>query len=324
MKPFFYILLFLLLFLIAGFSCSSSKQTQSETREEVESNAPVIVPDTFVLPQIPASINNADERAQYLVMHFWDRFDFTDRKLIDRPDITEQAFVDYINTLHYAPAEVTAESLHYTLNMAKVDEVVYQYFVSLFEKYLYDPNSPFRNDELYLTVLKEVVQSSLLTEEMHSRYEFQLEMSMKNRVGQKATNFIYTLASGQSNPLYNLKSEFTLLIFFNPGCATCEAVIAQLNKSNELNEALSLNTPTRTMLTILTIYPGEDHNQWIAYLPQMPGRWMHAYDKEKAVLHKKLYDIKAFPTLYLLDKEKNVILKDTSVEAIESFFSLNG
>src|SRR5690554_7240316 len=83
-------------------------------------------------------------------------------------------------------------------------------------------------------------------------------MVMKNRVGQRASDFAYTLPSGQSYHLHELKSEYTLLLFSNPGCSTCEAVIKRLNQSKELNEALSFNTSVRTMLTILTIYPDSD------------------------------------------------------------------
>lgn len=323
MKQLLLMVSFVLLMLMTGFSCSSSKRTQSETHGEMEAMSPIIVADTFVLPLIPESLTKSDDRAKFLVMHFWDRFDFTDNNLIGRPDITEQAFVDYINILLYVPQEDAAESLRYTLHRAKVDTAMYQHFIALFEKYFYDPNSPFRNDTYYLPVLKEVVQSPLLTRELMARYEFQLEMAMKNRVGDKASDFIYTLPSGQSYALYQLKSEFTLLMFSNPGCATCEAVTNKLNNSKSLNEAMSLNNPTRSMLTILTIYPGNDLDEWNAHLPQMPDRWVHGYDKEKRIIHKTLYDIKAFPTLYLLDRDKNVILKDTSIEAIESFFSIS-
>jgi len=54
----------------------------------------------------------------------------------------------------------------------------------------------------------------------------------------------------------------------------------------------------------------------------MPAQWIHAYDKGMEITQRRLYDIKAIPTLYLLDKEKKVLLKDTSVEALESFFSV--
>ncbi len=39
-------------------------------------------------------------------------------------------------------------------------------------------------------------------------------------------------------------------------------------------------------------------------------RWINGYDKELTVLERELYDLKAMPTLYLLDKDKKVLLKD--------------
>jgi len=116
-----------------------------------------------------------------------------------------------------------------------------------------------------------LVKSPLLSEEEVSRYAFQLEMALKNLVGQKANDFHYTLASGQSFSLYDLKSEYTLLIFANPGCPTCESVIAQLNNSKPLNDALAMNTPTRTMLTVLTIYPDKDLSEMACPLDANAG-----------------------------------------------------
>jgi hypothetical protein len=41
-----------------------------------------------------------------------------------------------------------------------------------------------------------------------------------------------------------------------------------------------------------------------------------------AITRERLYDIKAIPTIYLLDSDKKVLLKDSSIEAVESFFSI--
>ena len=305
----------------ATISCSSSK-TQSETRADIAEPRQSIVSDTIVLPVIPEALTDPGDRAKYLSLHFWDRFDFTDRKLLGRPEITEQAFVDYINILPLLSKEVADKSLLYTLGKVETDTLFYRHFASLFDKYFYDPNSPFRNEEYYLPVLQQLVQSSLLPEEDVSRYVFQLDMALKNRIGQKANDFYYTLESGLTFSLYELKSEYTLLMFSNPGCPTCEAVMARLNGSKPLNDALAMNTTSRTMLTILTLYPDNNLTEWYKYLPEMPVKWIHAYDKGMEVTQRKLYDIKAIPTLYLLDKDKKVILKDSSIEAIESFFSV--
>lgn len=307
---------------VVALSCRSSKKAQSESLEIISAAVQTVVPDTFVLPYVPETMRNPDARARYLVMHYWDRYDFTDRNLILRPEIAEQAFADYINIFNYVQKEDIEATLAYMLNRAETDTVVYAHFVSLYEKYLYDPNSPFRNEDNYLSVLNEVVRSPLLTEEEKSRYAFQLEMAMRNRIGQSATDFTYTTASGQSFRLFDLKSEYTLLIFTDPGCFSCVSATEYLRNSGPLNNALALNSPTRTMLTVLALYLETDLEAWRAHLPEMPSLWLNAYDKGEEINKKKLYDTKAIPSLYLLDKDKKVILKDAPVEVVESFFSV--
>ena len=243
---------------------------------------------------------------------------------MERPEITEQAFVDYINILGYVPKERADESLLYTLEKASVDTVMYDHFAMLFDKYLYDLHSPFRNEEMYLSVLEKLIASPLIAEERRAILVFQQEMALKNRVGQKAANFEYTLASGKSYALYDLESEYTVLLFSNPGCRTCETVIARLHESKALNRALSLNTPARTMLTLVTVYPDEDLDEWLEHLDTMPAAWIHGYDKGMRITRETRYDIRAIPSIYLLDKDKMVILKDTSIETLESFFSTGG
>ncbi|WP_298653856.1 DUF5106 domain-containing protein [uncultured Proteiniphilum sp.] len=323
MKHIFSIIALVGLILIIGLSCLSRKKAQSEPLAEKDTPAQTVVPDTFVLPQVPGTIRDSEERARYLVMHYWDRFDFADRNLIRRPEITEQAFVDYINILGYVPEENINASLAYTLDKAETDTMMYLHFIELFEKYLYEPNSPFRNEEYYLPVLQKAVNSPLLEEESRSRYGFQLDMAMRNRIGERTNDFSYTISSGQSFRLYDLKSEYTLLMFTDPGCSTCAAVTERLGQSKALNDALGLNRPARTMLTVLALYPDNNLEEWNAHLAGIPAGWVYAYDKSGEITGKRLYDIKAFPTLYLLDRDKKVILKDTSVETIESFFSIN-
>ncbi|MDO5663782.1 MAG: DUF5106 domain-containing protein [Bacteroidia bacterium] len=321
MNQYFFKSVFVLIAVLAIYSCSSSKKAQSDVPEEDSPiQTQIIVPDTFVLPDVPTEITNPDARAAYLVMHYWDRFDFADEKLILRPEITEQAFVDYINILSYVSLDKAKKSLNYTLKKAEINHTMYQHFGTLFDKYFYDANSPFRNEEFYIPVLQELVKSDFISETDKSNYQFQLDMVMKNRVGQTANDFSYTLASGESQKLHSIKTEYLILMFSNPGCSTCTSVINALTKSPALNQAFSMNSSSRTMITALTVYPDADINEWVTHLPQMPANWIHSYDKGMVITQKKLYDIKAIPTLYLLDKDKKVILKDTSIEAIEAFF----
>ena len=54
---------------------------------------------------------------------------------------------------------------------------------------------------------------------------------------------------------------------------------------------------------------------------EFPAGWMDGYDAGQRLTREQVYDLKAMPTLYLLDAEKRVILKDASFEQVEERLS---
>lgn len=58
-------------------------------------------------------------------------------------------------------------------------------------------------------------------------------------------------------------------------------------------------------------------------MKEIPDTWINGYDKTGLVNDKQLYDLKALPTLYLLDREKKVILKDVTIEVIIDYLTKN-
>ncbi len=305
-------------------SCQSQiqKQEPGKTNEDTvdATQTQAIVPDTFVLPVIPASITNAEKRAEFLTMHYWDRFDFTDNDLLLRPEITEQAFADFINILSYVSNDWATKSIKHMLQKIESNSNSYSHFLQLYEKYLYEPNSPFLNEEYYIPVLETTVNSKILTDTSKSRYLFQLDLAKKNRVGQIANNFTFTLLSGKKGTLYDINSKYTILMFINPGCRMCAEVVDALKSSNEVNTALAKKSALKSELSIITVYPDDDLNEWLKYLPDMPSLWINSYDAERKITNDTIYDLKAIPTIYLLDNDKRVIFKDAKVERILEFF----
>ena len=52
--------------------------------------------------------------------------------------------------------------------------------------------------------------------------------------------------------------------------------------------------------------------------------WVNGYDKTFAIKEQQLYDLKAIPTLYLLNKDKTVLLKDAPAQTIEEYLLMKG
>ena len=144
-------------------------------------------------------------------------------------------------------------------------------------------------------------------------YEYDLEMARQNRVGRTANDFTYTLASGRTGRMHNIKANYTLIFISNPGCPMCGDVKEQITSSPMLKELIE-----RKELKVLVIYPDADLEAWREHLEDYPASWINAYDADLRIDKERLYDLKAIPALYLLDSQKRVLAKDcTDVEYIE-------
>ena len=324
MKSHHTIITLILLILFTFAACQSKEANPSEenttsTLETAISNG--IPEESFPIPPIPVMMTNPEEIMNYLSEHFWDLYNFADTTLIHQPDITEQGLVDYIELLNQLPVSNAKRSINIMLDKAKPHPTMYNHFAELYEKYLYDPNSPFRNEELYIPIAQHLIASGLLSNAKHEVCKLQLEMAQKNRVGTTATDFTYTLANGDKNNMHSIQSSYLILFFTNPDCPACASTTEQIANSKALQGIFALNSINHKMLTVLSIYPDASVDEWRKALPTLPQKhWINSYDDGEIIINKRLYDLKAIPTLYLLDKDKKVVLKDVTLREIEVYF----
>lgn len=311
MKKNFNILPILCLLLLC--SCKSGNATSQNINEAAQDTI-----KAFHLPAIPVMMTAPDQRADYLVKHYWDNVNFADTNYIHHPEVTEQAWADYCDILNHVPLETAQKAMRATIERANTDKKMFNYFTDLADKYLYDPNSPLRNEEFYIPVLEAMVASPLLEEIEKVRPEARLKLAQKNRIGTKALNFTYTLASGAQGNLYQLNTDYTLLFFNNPGCHACEETITALKNAPIITQLIG-----QKKLTVLSIYPDEELDEWKKHLNDFPQEWINAYDKKLTIREQQLYDLKAIPTLYLLNKDKTVLLKDAPAQVIEEYLLIN-
>ncbi|WP_139265162.1 DUF5106 domain-containing protein [Bacteroides ihuae] len=302
-----YIFLFALICLC---SCKNGKVSgQESTKDSLNTKA------AFTLPTIPAMLTTPEQRSNYLVKHYWDNFDFTDTSYIHRPEITEQAWVDYIDLLKYVTLPTTQSSVkELMIKAGSKEKKVFMYFTELADKYFYDPNSPMRNEEFYIPVLETMIATPILSKAEKIRPQARLELAHKNRIGTPAINFTYTLLSGARGTLHGLSAEYTLLFFNNPGCHACEENIKGIKGSSIINQLIA-----EKRLKLLAVYPDEELDEWKRHLKEFPQEWINGYDRSATIKTKNIYDLKAIPTLYLLDKGKKVLLKDANLPDIETY-----
>ena len=141
-------------------------------------------------------------------------------------------------------------------------------------------------------------------------------MCSLNRTGQKAADFEFSDKNGNLRSLYGIEAECTLLFFSNPGCEACKSIIMTLESDPAVDRLIS-----KRKLAVVNIYIDEDIASWYSYMPIYPDNWYNGYDPNLIIRTDLLYNVRAIPSLYLLDRDKRVIMKDAPEPRVLSYIA---
>lgn len=253
------------------------------------------------------------ERFKNLADHYWDNFDFKDAMFVENDSIRGLAVAGYLQILAMNDSIAIADNVRATLEgCLGVDFETYELMSSTIEHYLYDPNSPMLNEELYIFFLRYIVDEAEVEDIYKMRPRAQLTMALKNRIGRPAADFEYTTDGGETSNLHSVEGEYTVIFFNDPICPDCERVKEYIETSELLVHMVEAGE-----ISILAMCAEADAKAWAA--ASYPEVVINAYDKAQVLRSNGLYDLKAMPTLYLLDENKNVVLKDRPIEEIAGY-----
>ena len=284
-------------------------------------------PATREFPQVevPSMYTEPMERTVYAVGHFWDRF----------TDTSKVYFCDSV-TVNGVPMEALESQMGLFATLAgqlPLDEggkAVARLFdraeaferkypeSNVFEQlsrwtkhYFYDPNSPVRNEDLYFYYVDRLSRSDLIDSGYRMGYEWDARKCSLNRVGSPAADFSFTDTRGRIRTLYGIKAEYTVLIFGNPGCKACQEIMEAMESTSEIAELISSGR-----LQVVDVYIDQDIDDWKAHIPEYPKTWINGYDHGYTVRTDLLYNVRGIPSIYLLDADKTVLMKDAPQENV--------
>ncbi len=265
------------------------------------------------LPNVPKNLVTPTDRAQYILLHFWDKMNFRDTIRSHDKEFMERNFVNFLSLFPHANFEDLSPAVKNLLQQSFKDQQSFDIIEDLAEKYLFDAGSPMRGENYYIIFLEETLKLPHLQKDKRLRPESQLKTVMKNRPGSKATNFTYLTREGKRSTLYNTKANMLMLVFYDPECSHCTDILKSLDESIIINEVIELGD-----LSVLAVYTEGKRDVWDSTKASMPKNWTVAID-ESSIVDKGLYDLPAMPIIYLLDSDKNVLLKDPTEETLESY-----
>lgn len=299
------------LFLLLLSSCSGKGVEKGGTDSD-KTEAAYVLP----LPVVPDSIRDTGARAAYVAMHFWDGLDLGRKECLEDSDFLEQSFSNFLPVLEMCGDTALAESVDALLRKARTaDKAFYVRLLELAEKYLWDVESPFRSDRLFLPFVDFAAAEGGPASERLAALRYDV---IKNFPGTVAPGFVSRGRNGDPlkvNP--GGEGRMLLLMFYEPDCETCRRTIDYLSHDAGFADAVA-----RGEFRFVAVYPGDDTDEWHKSLDSMPPGWEVGMDEEGVIDSRELYLVRATPSFYLIGADGRIIGKDMDLNMLLRYFAL--
>lgn len=279
-------------------SCNkSSSDSHKDIHKEVEASE---ISDALPLPEIPEDITDPAQRSEYAANHFWDALDLQNKSQVLDTAFMEQSFSNFIAILPYASEEARKESAKKLIDRCKRDSEVLRLVSWIAYKYLDEPNSPMRSEELYIPFLECLsTGDTAIPEDIRERTAFRLTQALKNRPGSKMPHFRVLLRDGRSADMLSLLgNEQNIVMFYDSDCEHCK----------EISERLAA-TPLADGVGVIAVDVAGDRQLWDEKKMSLPADWTVAFDLDN-VEDRELFYLPALPTIYVVDNNGVIIAKD--------------
>ena len=287
--------------------------------------APAPATREFPMAEVPMMITEPAQRAVWIAQHFWDAFTKPE-KLYHCDSVTvngvsadklEQQVGLFASILQQIPLPAGQEAMKAAFGRleafqkAQPEGNVFAQTSALISRYFYDPNSPVRSEDLYLPYVSLLASSELVADEDRGQYAWDTRVCQLNRTGTPAADFTFVDTAGRRRTLYSVKAEYTLLIFGNPDCKACKELLETMEGVPEVSALIASGS-----LRVVDIYIDEDIPLWMERMASYPKQWINGYDPNHTIREDLIYNVRAVPSLYLLDAGKTVLLKDALPEKV--------
>lgn len=299
--------LFVIYLIVTLTACTDNGDTNSN-------NTPAYKP--FSLPIVPNMIQSEEERIAYLCEHFWDNLNTNDTILLRNGEKFEEYFALYLTFIKREPIDISTKNILSFLNKTGKNNEWSELIMQMATKYLYHIESPLLSEELYIPFAQYALSIPNLSIKDSILYTHRLEVALKNRPGSIANDFPFVTSKGKQTTLHKSIDKCTLLFFNDPECENCKEAKSQLTG----NDIIRQMTENGTLQPIM-IYTEGDSEVWKQHKHDCPKGWISGFDAEENIRMRRIYELRAMPCIYLIDKDKKVILKDVNINTLITYLN---
>lgn len=283
-------------------SCGGAGSTQTNNVSVDSAVAPLTL--ELPLPDVPETLRTPEERASYVLAHFWDDMDFGDHAYSLDTAFVEQNFVNFAALLPLVPTDTAQAVVDALVSRAATDVEALDMIVETAATYLDHPNSPMRNEELYILFLQSLNAQPRVPDYIQMRAAERLRLAQLNRPGQRGNDFGLVTDGGRATTLHGLLTQggdTVIVMFYDPDCNHCQAI----TESVAANDA-------QLRYGLIAVDVAGDSKRWNETRGTLPERWRKAFATVD-IDDGELYSLPALPSFYIFASDGTVVGKDVAL-----------
>lgn len=239
----------------------------------------------------------------YYKNHYWDGFNFSDNRLIHTP-IYDGKLDKYMNSLVYPIVDSVIKEGDILLRNTRGSKELFRYTLWWLTRNA-EQSKIMGMDEVFVHLVQNYFMQGdayWLDEEGKKKYVDRAIDIMPTLLNKQASELRMPDVNGKMQSLYDVKSKYTLLVFFSPDCGHC---ITEVPKIDSVYRAVLKDKGVK-IFSIAT----EDQAKWKTFIEKNKlENWINVADWERRSDYRNNYDIKGTPVLYLLDENKRIVGK---------------
>jgi hypothetical protein len=278
--------------------------------------------DVYIPPPPVMPNGKKDSMFQYLYYkeHFFDNFDFNDDRIVYTP-VFHPKVEAYITKLTLQIPDSIIKAADFLVNKALKSKEISKYVIYWITN-RYETSEYMGMDAVFvhmaLTYYTDKKATYWVDDALRFKITDRAQTLNYNLIGNVGQNLNMPDSGGVYQTLYNVSSDYTVLLFWDAHCGRCkEEVPKLLDMYKELNS--SVNMSGRKRLEVYGVGMTPEAKDWKDYIHEHKLPWINVHDPNHESNFRRFYDVYSTPVIYLLDENKRIVAKRLSVEQLKDF-----
>ena len=284
-----------------------------------------------VIPNAPDTMDKKEKQIfqfTYYKDHYWENMDFTDERMLKTP-VFFSKMDTYLNKLTIQDPDSIKKSADILVKLSRQNKDIFQYVVSYITS-TYERSKIMGMDAVFVHMVENYYMTGdadWVKQDQLQKIEERAEKIAPNLIGRPAPPFLNQLGypfmkneKDEIKRMYDINSNYTLLVFYAPDCGHCKKVIP---KVKELVDSLTskpvlFSQHKQIDISVYAVQTEFDKEAWKKLILDFNlENWINVCDIQTdpdgnpaaSSNWRDEYDIYSTPVIYLLDEDKKILAK---------------